>query len=328
MKKGLLRPFLWPVARWLTRRGVRILMYHRFGPRGTFRRVDPAVFDRQLAYLRRHFVPGRLSDVVARLRSGLPIEPRTVVVTVDDGYGDFAEYAYPLLERYRVPATLFLVSEFVEQRIWLWFDVIHYLLHTTAFERVGVELPGGRVELDLSTIDARNASWERVADACLPLSSEHRAEVLAHVGQAVGVRLPSVPSGAYAALTWDQIRAMDPELIEYGAQTRTHPILAYCSDGELLDEIAGCKAHLEARLSRPVTSFCYPNGSARDYDFRAVAAVRDAGFVAAVTADGFLVWPGADLYRLPRLPTSGDEGHFRSAVNGLDGLRRRPLESR
>lgn len=296
-------------------------MYHRFGPPGAFRRLNSAVFDRQLAYIGRHFIPSRLSDVVARLREGVPIAPRTVVVTVDDGYADFAEFAYPLLERHRVPATVFLVSEFVEGRIWLWFDVIHYLMQAAPVERVALELPAGRLDLDLSSSEARNASWERVADACLPMSTQCRAHVLARLAEAVGVRPPGVPTEAYAALSWDQIRAMDPELVDYGAQTRTHPILSYCSDEELLDEIAGCKAHLEARLGRPVTCFCYPNGRAKDYDTRAVRAVRDAGFAAAVTADGSLVRPGADLYRLPRLPTSGDEGHFRSAVNGLDGLR-------
>lgn len=319
--KTLLRPVLWPVARWLTRRGARILMYHRFGPPGAFRRLDAAAFDRQLAYIARHFLPRRLSDVVARLREGRTIEPRTVVVTVDDGYADFAEFAYPLLERHRVPATLFLVSEFVEGRIWLWFDVIHYLVHAAPVERAVLELPAGRLDLDLSTREARNTSWERVADACLSLSSPCRARVLARLGEAVGVSPPGVPTDAYAALSWDQIRAMDSRLVEFGAQTRTHPILSRCSDEELLDEIAGCKAHLETRLGTPVTCFCYPNGHAEDYDVRAVRAVRAAGFAAAVTADASLVRPGVDLYRLPRLPTSGDEGYFRSAVNGLDVLR-------
>jgi peptidoglycan/xylan/chitin deacetylase (PgdA/CDA1 family) len=323
--RRLLRPVLWPAARWLTRRGIRILMYHRFGPRGAFRRVDPAGFDRQLSYIRRHFVPGRLSEVVARLRSGLPVEPGTAVVTVDDGYADFAEYAYPLLERHRVPVTVFLVSEFIERRIWLWFDAIHHLVHATTIDRAVLELPAGRLELDLSTIEARNASWERVADACLLLSSRCRAEVLARLERAVGVRLPGTATGPYAPLTWDQIRAMDARLVEYGAQTRTHPILSHCSDQELRDEIAGSKAHLEARLGRAVPCFCYPNGRAQDYDDRAVAAVRDAGFAAAVTAEGALVWSDTDIYRLPRLPTSSDEGHFRSAVNGLDGLRLRIL---
>lgn len=319
--KRLLRPVLWPAARWLTRREVRILMYHRFGYGGAFRRIDSAVLDRQLAYIRRHFVPSRLSDVVDRLRNGLPIEPRTVVVTVDDGYSDFKEYCYPLLQRYRVPATVFLVSEFVERRIWLWFDVIHYLVHATTLDRATVELPCGRVALDFSTVDARNASWERVADACLRLSPRHRADVLAHLERTLRVSLPAGPTDEYAPLTWDQIHTMDPELVEYGAQTRTHPILAHCSDQELLDEIVGCKAALEAGLGRRVRCFCYPNGRGKDYDARAVAAVRAAGFDSAVTADPLMVRPGADLYELPRLPTSGDEAHFRSAVNGLDGLR-------
>ena len=95
------------MARRMTGSAPRILMYHRFAEGDTPRRLSQGLFEQHLDYLTKHFRVRRLTDVVEALREGRPIEPRTVVLTVDDGYADFVEYAYPLLQKYEVPATVF-----------------------------------------------------------------------------------------------------------------------------------------------------------------------------------------------------------------------------
>src|SRR5262249_1452786 len=123
---------LGPLARALTRRHARILMYHRFGAHGQARRMSVRVFEEQLRYITRNFTPRPLREVVDRLRSHRSFDRRSVVLTIDDGYRDFLEYAYPILLRYRVPATIYIVSEFAEGRCWLWFDALHWLLSAAA----------------------------------------------------------------------------------------------------------------------------------------------------------------------------------------------------
>ena len=94
--------------------GVVVLMYHALGERGepASRFVLPARrFARQLAWLRlrRSTLLGLDEYVRHRLEHRLP-PPRSVVITLDDGYADNAELAYPLLRRHGVPATIFAVS--------------------------------------------------------------------------------------------------------------------------------------------------------------------------------------------------------------------------
>src|ERR1051325_49458 len=71
--------------------GVRILMYHRF--RQTFR------FETQCTHLKKRYHPVTLTDVAGWLRDGKPIPQRAVAVTVDDGYRDFLETAFPVPRR-------------------------------------------------------------------------------------------------------------------------------------------------------------------------------------------------------------------------------------
>jgi peptidoglycan/xylan/chitin deacetylase (PgdA/CDA1 family) len=110
---------LGPLARALTGKYARILMYHRFGAPGQARRLRADVFEEHVRYLARNFAPRPLREVVARLRSQRRFDSRSVVLTVDDGYRDFLEYAYPILLRYRVPATLYVVTDFADGGRWL-----------------------------------------------------------------------------------------------------------------------------------------------------------------------------------------------------------------
>lgn len=90
----------------------RILMYHMVRerlPGGRFNklRVAPREFERQLKWLRDngwHFA--FLSEL-----DGRPLQPRTVVLTFDDGYRDNYTTAHPLLLNYGAKATLFLVVD-------------------------------------------------------------------------------------------------------------------------------------------------------------------------------------------------------------------------
>jgi glycosyltransferase involved in cell wall biosynthesis len=97
-----------------TTRGVPVLMYHAFGEgeEGDRYVISRQRFARQLRLLRalRYRVLG-FEELARLLRAGEAPPPRSVVLTIDDGYADNLEIALPLLKRYRAPATLFLVSQ-------------------------------------------------------------------------------------------------------------------------------------------------------------------------------------------------------------------------
>jgi len=97
-----------------------ILMYHRVvpPPRGLARptyNVPPGRFEAQLrGLLRRGFEPWPLRKVLEFHRRGQPIPRRAFVVTFDDGFDNVYQFAWPVLERLNVPATLFLTTAYLD----------------------------------------------------------------------------------------------------------------------------------------------------------------------------------------------------------------------
>jgi len=100
---------------------VPILMYHHVavpGPEAdAIRRdlsVSPAAFEAQMAHLASHgYRTVSLLDLFEHLQGGEALPPRPIILTFDDGYDDNYTHAYPILRRYGLQGTFFIITGLV-----------------------------------------------------------------------------------------------------------------------------------------------------------------------------------------------------------------------
>jgi peptidoglycan/xylan/chitin deacetylase (PgdA/CDA1 family) len=295
-----------------------VIMYHRFGPQAPY--ISTEDLETHLRYIRESFNPMSLDELLRMMIAGERPPPRTVVLTVDDGYRDFLKIAYPVLRQYEVPATVFVVSKFMRGDFWLWFDRLHYIFETAAGPDFQVQGPDGLVRLRLDSPLARHKAWDEVMTRCLRMTPTERDAYVAACEAAGGVQVPERPLDSYAPLTAEDIHQMDSRIVQIGSHTRTHPILSGCSDADVVAEIAGSKAEIEAAIGRKVYSFCYPNGMSGDFDPRAERAVDEAGYLGAVRAYGGMIFPNANRLALPRMSAYRGFNSMRNELNGVRQL--------
>ncbi|PIP74902.1 MAG: hypothetical protein CO135_00195 [Candidatus Levybacteria bacterium CG_4_9_14_3_um_filter_35_16] len=111
---------------------VPVLMYHHIQPynlakeRGqTSLTVDSVIFDQQMAYLVSQGYVSISADELAnalKTHSALPAKP--VVITMDDGYKDNFEYAFPIIQKYGLIANIMIPTGLIENFGWLnWNDL-------------------------------------------------------------------------------------------------------------------------------------------------------------------------------------------------------------
>lgn len=89
--------------------GVYTLCYHHVAA------AAAGGFSAQVAYLQRFGTFVDADTAAAALLSGEQPRGRRFVLTLDDGYADALDVALPVLRRHRVPATLFLVSDWLDR---------------------------------------------------------------------------------------------------------------------------------------------------------------------------------------------------------------------
>ena len=102
------------------RPGIRILMYHRVADLPAYDQltVSPRRFEEHMAWLAAHqrviSLDTAVTELDTALATGEDLRPG-VVITFDDGYLDNLTHALPVLERHRLPASIFVTTAFAEQ---------------------------------------------------------------------------------------------------------------------------------------------------------------------------------------------------------------------
>ena len=106
--------FMWWVTGMLSmkkrKKEIYVLMYHAVAETSWKYAVSPEAFTEQIAYIARTMHPVTLEDIVRYVRGEDRIPDSSVALTFDDGYADIEHVVLPLLEKYRIHATIFLTT--------------------------------------------------------------------------------------------------------------------------------------------------------------------------------------------------------------------------
>lgn len=104
-------------------RAAVVVMFHRVratdGSDGLT--VDVSTFERYCRFFKQHFRVVPLTEIVSGLERGV-VPRRTLAITFDDGYLDNFENAAPILEHLSLPATFFVVTQWIGSEVVPWWD--------------------------------------------------------------------------------------------------------------------------------------------------------------------------------------------------------------
>lgn len=296
---------VYSLARTLSARMARILMYHNFSAPGVSdpNAIGPEGVRAQFEYLRRHFRVVPLEQIAEQLASGRALDPRMVALTIDDGRRNCYEFLFPLLKEFQLPATFFVVSSFIRGEDWIWTDKVTWLS----------EQPNAPAELNPAKLESTFLALNR-------LRPEERNKRIEAMAGSAGVSIPRLAPEKFAPCSWSELREMAASgRVEIGSHTATHPILSSITDEESWREVMLSKAQIEEGIGREVRSFCFPNGMPEDFRPNQVRQIADAGYKCCVVAQFGMVQRGCDPYLMPRIgmtrkTSAADIGKF------LDGL--------
>jgi peptidoglycan/xylan/chitin deacetylase (PgdA/CDA1 family) len=304
------------MMRWLGSRSsprAMILGYHRVTSPGKDVYdicVGPDHFAQQMDVIKRHYRPISLSEMVNGLLSGT-LPQKSVVVTFDDGYVDNLTQAKPLLERFDIPATVFISSGNLGGEFW-WDELFRRIVTSPALpEPIQFTIAGEDFHWNIHETAGEERSNRRLHellyDRLLPLDANQRAEAMETIRNWSGNQ--PTDSETTRALELAEIIALaDGGLVDIGAHSLTHPILSRLPVDEQRHEIQHSKTRLENILDRPVTGFAYPNGF---FTKATQDIVKESGFAYACSSKRDVVWRSEDLYQLPRFwPRNWDGDRF------------------
>ena len=296
-----------------------LLTYHRIIPRcegqekiqeGMY--VQPGTFEAHLRLLKEHFNVVSLSTLASALirKSFKPLgnDKSTCAITFDDGWKDFYDYAFPILKKYRIPATVFLPTGYIGTNNWFWTDRLAYLffqLGKFRFSNSGRRLSiASPLPPQLNKLTgSRGPKLETAISLLKRYHNDKIQEIISVIANNWGLD-PNPPGRAF--LSWDEVRDLARSgLIDFGSHTSSHRILTLLTEKEVCEEL---KKPLECLIYEKVVDrsfipFSYPNG---ENNGNIAQMVRDAGYNLAVTTETGWNNPCSDPYQLRRISIHED----------------------
>ncbi len=213
----------WLLRHTVQRRRVTLVMFHD---------IAPDYAERAFGFLKRAYNVIALEEYLRARQTGQQyrLPPRALIITLDDGHRRNRELL-PILERLRLPVTIFLCAGIIGTYRHFWFTYRHPMLSTEQLKRV---------------------------------SNSERLHLLAQAGFD-----PQGEWAQPQALSHQDIEAMRSR-VDFQSHTLFHPCLPHCTDQEAWTEIAESRQVLEQAYGLRVYALAFPNGDYSDRDIELV----------------------------------------------------------
>ncbi len=268
--------------------------------------IEPAFLETLIEYLRYKKVDMvSLAEAKRRLREQ-DYAKRFVAFTLDDGYRDNLEFAYPIFKKHGVPAALFIATSFADKLGLLWWIALERVIAAT--DRIALEVDGKSRFFDCANPGAKQNAYDQMYWWLRGLDDERELRrIVTDLCERYGVD----PLGPCKELCmdWTEIGqlAADP-LITVGAHSVNHYMLKKWDTASVQKEMVQSASVIEKALGKKPVDFAYPVGDKTSADARDFALATEAGYELAVTTRPGVVFPEhrEHMTALPRVSLNGN----------------------
>jgi len=277
-----------------------ILIYHRVA-NISFDPFQMAVsefnFEKQLEFLKDNYNVISLESLINKIKNKEKLN-KYIAITFDDGYYDNLRNALPLLEKYKLPATIFVSPTFVLNNKEFWWDEL---------ERIIFDVEDSR-SLTLKT-NNNSKSWSFNQDRVLVLREIHQILKSLNENQRsliinqikIWYGKPLEAREEYRPLTAFELKKLsESQYVEIGAHTMNHVVLANETFERQEKEIKDSKEMLEKIINKKIVSFSYPFGGKTDFNSTSIDIVSNLDFLCAMSNNQNYIDKNSNIFSMPR----------------------------
>ncbi|UCH89387.1 MAG: polysaccharide deacetylase family protein [Thermoplasmata archaeon] len=240
------------------------MLYHQIGKE---------LFREHIRFLKSNHKIISLDELYENIKAN-DVPAGTVVITFDDGYKSNHTEVLPVVKEFKIPVTIYLVTNVVGTTSEFWFSKLKNIRNKIKREKLSVDIPS--------------------REFFLKCSDTEKTDKINELAKKVNYK-----PAQREALSWGEINEMhDTGYIHFGAHTHTHPALTNIDDKQVKKELKLSKRILEKKLNNKVNHFSYPNGN---YYEKHLKLIKKAGYLTATTTNAGVNTTKTNPYLLYRI---------------------------
>ncbi|MEP3276169.1 MAG: polysaccharide deacetylase family protein [Stappiaceae bacterium] len=287
--------------------------------------ITPAFLDRAISRIHQNGLEiVSLDDLIEHLQSGRR-DRRVAAITLDDGYLDNFDQAYPIFKKQEVPFTVFTMSGFIDREVAPWWIVLEDLIRQN--NSISLDHPVRRHTYACDSLHGKVESYQTlVSSLTTDFSETQQREVINTLAERY--EYDAVDLCNSIAMSWDHIRQLTQDPIStVGGHTHAHHALARLSDKEVRHEIDKGLDRIEEETGVRSRHFAFPYGYPSAISENVGNIIKQAGLVSAYTTRPGMLnasqaqWP----YLIPRISLNGYQQSLKMIDLFSSGLPTAPL---
>ncbi|MFQ6601631.1 polysaccharide deacetylase family protein [Flavobacterium sp. C3NV] len=254
----------------LSGKPVLVVLYHRISNEVRnelkYLTVDLVSFEQQLCYFKKNYQILRLSDDWSALKK------TGIVITFDDGYADNLLNALPLLEKYQIPATIFVTTLNIDSKKEFWWDrfVFDYMYCEPFFY-----LPDTKEK-----VSKKMHSYADISNFISKLATEKKERWFLEFEKLN--KIPFFDNEHFRSLSNEELKYISNHpLIDIGIHTHNHYPFKNLSYQEQKEELRYSIEKLNKLITKPISYLALPHGSYNDQTLKVVEELNCLGMLLA-----------------------------------------------
>lgn len=269
-----------------------ILNYHRVLPLNKIDNylvnisVSENNFINQINYLKNNYDIISMDDLLLHLKS--KSNEFKIVITFDDGYKDNLNFAFPILEKFKAPATFYVITKFIDNKFIPWWFIIDKFIRNRNFL--------GNRKMQFNDFKKKILFGNQlIIDQYVSLFAKNQKRL------------------KYGTLFFERkdLKYLSQQkLITIGSHSHSHYNFSQLKDDEAYNEFKISKSILEQIIKKRIVHFSYPYGGYENINFKHNKFLQQLGFLSAVTTINNKI-DNSNFFSLPRIFVNNDNNLFR-----------------
>ena len=277
---------------------IRNFLFHRVSPERDvlWDPMSVELFEKCIKYISEKYT---IITIEGFLTSKLSDSKKNyATISFDDGYKDNIIFALPILSKYNVKASFYVVTDCIENNIPTWTHILEYLFQNSSKTKIPLDFDFLSIDLkikELHTLNEKISYAKKLKPFLKKISHEQRNLVLNTVTAAFNdVTLPLL------MMNWDDLRYLLKQGHNVGSHTVSHCMLGtMTNESDIKNELQTSLNLLSEKLGIAPVTISYPVGS---YNETTIRLSQDVGYKIGLAVKQDIYNPNQDsIFEIPRI---------------------------
>ncbi len=293
---------------------IRIFLFHRVSEsKEKWAHATPiSIFEKCVRYITNNFTVKTVEECLAKQGGQSHGNKPWACITFDDGFKDNIQYALPVLEKYKCPASFYIVTDCIDSGLPTWPHLVqNFFLNTNKFD---LHIDG--IDVKFSSKKERVMYGEMFLKKLLALPNTE-AQMLFN---ATKQYFNDVKVTENVMMNWDDVRQLSAAGYNIGSHTASHPMLTQMETNEKVKyELAHSAERIKEVCGKFPEAIAYPLGVTNE---KIMKLAVECGYTYGLTVDQRFYNPSSDnVMAVPRVDMFADSGWLKTYLRLTGHLR-------